>query len=67
MHKVTLEQSKSFQPNNVFLPFVYSAMDAACLSQSQSIYACQREQKQESVRESLGVSLKKLNTLPTEP
>jgi hypothetical protein len=52
---------------NIFLPFVYTAMDAACLNQVQMIHSFQREQQERSVRETSTVVLKKLNNLPVEP
>jgi hypothetical protein len=52
----------------MFLPFIYTAMDAACLNQAQMICAYQRGRQERVVQEKeQSVTLKQLNNLPVEP
>ena len=54
--------------SNMFLPFIHTAMDAACLNQAQMICAYQRGRQEQVVHEEAqGVTLKQLNNLSVEP
>jgi len=62
------EYPKTFRRHqSMFMPFVYTAMDAACHAQTQMICAAQRDRRKEIVREVPSVGLSQLNSLPLEP